>query len=196
MLQLGSQLKQVLKNGIRSVAVLHLLPVVGFAQTIYKSDSSHVSFYSKTPIEAIEAHNHASTSLIEMASRSIRFQVPVIGFQFQIKLMQEHFNDGYLDPKQFPYAQFNGKLSDSLDLSIDTTYNVTATGTMKLHGVDRMGVYPGVFTCKDSIATLQTEFKIVLADHGIKIPGAVFDSVAKEVTVKVYFRYVPFRKEE
>lgn len=180
-------------------AILLLNWVLGqrvIAQTIYTSDSSSVSFSSHTPIEDIEAHNAASTSMIEMSSQSIQFQVPVSAFQFANKMMQEHFNDGYLEPQKFPYATFRGKLSDSLDLSIDTNYRVETIGMLNVHGIDRVGTFKGELVCKDSVAALFSVFKIVLADHGVKVPGAIFDNVAKEVAVKMYFRYRPFRKNE
>lgn len=166
------------------------------AQTIYTSDSSSVSFYSHTPIEDIEAVNAAATSMMEMSLKNIQFQVPTSAFQFENKMMQKHFNDGYLEPRKFPYATFRGKLSDSLDLSIDTVYRVEAIGMLNVHGIDRVGTFKGEMVCKDSIAALTVAFKIILADHGVKIPGAIFDNVAKEVEVKMYFRYRPYRKAE
>lgn len=166
------------------------------AQTVYTSDSSSVSFFSKTPLENISAINYASTAMIEMSSRTVKIQVPVSAFRFENHLMQEHFNEGYLDPRKFPLATFNGRLSDSLDLSIDTIYTVNATGMLNVHGIDRMHSLQGVITCKDSIATLVCKFPIQLADHNVKIPAAVFDNIAKQVDVDVYFRLKMYRKEE
>lgn len=166
------------------------------AQTVYTSDSSLVKFLSETPIENIKAINHASTAMIDMASRSVKIQVPVAAFRFDNRMMQDHFQDGYLEPKKFPFATFRGKLTDSLDLSIDTVYQVEATGMLNVHGVDRVHTFSGTLVCKDSVAQLNSEFQLVLADHEIKIPGAVFDSVAKHVKVDVYFRLKVFRKEE
>ncbi len=177
------------------VFLLNWFPIQStIAQTIYTSDSSSVSFYSHTPIEDIEAVNAAATSMIEMSMRNIQFQVPTSAFQFENKMMQKHFNDGYLEPRKFPYATFRGKLSDSLDLSIDTIYRVEAIGMLNVHGIDRVGTFKGDFVCRDSIAALRVEFKIILEDHGVKVPGAIFDNVAKEVDVKMYFRYRPYRK--
>ncbi|MBI1287386.1 MAG: YceI family protein [Flavobacteriales bacterium] len=166
------------------------------AQTVYSSDSSSVSFFSHTPLEDIKAVNHASTAMIEMMSQVVKIQVPVAAFQFENHLMQEHFNEGYLEPQKFQYATFRGKLSDSLDLSIDTVYMVQATGMLSLHGLDRAHTFVGKIVCQDSIAQLTSGFELVLADHEVKVPGAVFDNIAKLVKVDVYFRMHPFRKEE
>lgn len=110
--------------------------------------------------------------------------------------MQEHFQEGYLEPKKFPFATFRGKLSDSLDLSIDTVYQVQAIGMLNVHGTDRVRTFDGVITCKDSVAALRASFDLVLADHEVKVPGAVFDNIAKMVKVEVYFRLSLFREDE
>ena len=166
------------------------------AQTVCTSDSSLVSFASETPIERIKGLNHASTAVIEMSARTVKIQVPVAAFRFDNRLMQEHFQEGYLEPKKFPFATFRGKLSDSLDLSIDTVYQVQATGMLNVHGTDRVRTFDGVITCKDSVAALRANFDLVLADHEVKVPGAVFENIAKMVKVEVYFRLLPFREEE
>lgn len=166
------------------------------AQTVYTSDSSWVSFASETPIERIKGLNHASTAVIEMSARTVKIQVPVAAFRFDNRLMQEHFQEGYLEPKKFPFATFRGKLSDSLDLSIDTVYQVQAIGMLNVHGTDRVRTFDGVITCKDSVAALRASFDLVLADHEVKVPGAVFENIAKMVKVEVYFRLLPFREEE
>jgi hypothetical protein len=173
-----------------------LWSVVCKAQSVYVSDSSSVGFNSTTPIELISAVNQAATAMIEMASQSVKVQVPVAAFQFENKLMQEHFNEGYLEPRKFPYATFRGKLSDSLDLSVDTLYIVEATGMLNVHGTDRVHSFTGLMICKDSVVEFTTDFSLLLADHGVKVPGPVFENIAKEVSIEVYFRLVPFKKEE
>lgn len=185
--------------------MLALLPIVmafaiwsqtALAQTVYVSDSSSVTFNSTTPIELISAVNHASTAMIEMASKTVKVQVPVAAFQFENKMMQEHFTEGYLEPRKFPYATFRGKLSDSLDLSVDTLYIVEATGMLNVHGIDRVHSFTGLMICKDSVVELTTDFSLLLSDHEIKVPGPVFENIAKEVSIEVYFRLGPFKREE
>jgi len=159
------------------------------AQTQHASDSSAIRFFSKTPIENIEAVNHKATSTISPAEYSIQFQVPMSGFQFENGLMQKHFNSMYLETDKFPFASFRGRLSDSLDLSKDTVYITKATGILKLHGVDHADVYSGKVETKKGRTTLSCSFKVKLEDHNIKIPGATFLNIAQEIEVKVYFEY-------
>ena len=180
------------------IAVFSLLLCVGNAssQTIYKTDTSMVSFFSATPVENIEAYNTASTSLINVAKKEITFRVPISGFRFKESLMGEHFNENYMETEQFPYATFKGKLSDSLDISKDTIYNITATGMMNIHGQDRAEEYNGLMICMDGKATLNCDFAVSLADYNIKVPKVVYENIAEVIEVKTFFRFIPYEKDK
>ena len=167
-----------------------------FAQAIYTSDTSMVSFFSSTPIENIEAFNTASTSLLNVPKKEIVFRVPIAGFQFDKPLMQEHFNENYMESEKFPHATFKGKLSDSLDISKDTIYNITATGMMNIHGQDRAEAYQGMIICQDGRATLMCNFAIALKDYNIKVPKVVFANIAEIIEVKTYFEFKPYEKKQ
>jgi len=178
--------------------VFSLMALVGhsFGQTIYTSDTSMVSFFSATPVEDIEAFNSASTSLLNVAKSEIVFRVPISGFQFEKPLMQEHFNENYMETEKFPYATFKGKLSDSLDISKDTIYNITATGMMNIHGQDRAETYNGLIICKDGRATMTCDFAVFLKNHKIKVPKVVFSNIAETIEVKTYFEFKPYEKKK
>lgn len=165
------------------------------AQAIFTTDSSMISFFSSTPVEDIEAYNSTSTSLINIPKTEIVFRVPIAGFKFEKPLMEEHFNENYMETEKFPYATFKGKLSDTLDLTKDTIYSVSATGMMNIHGVDQAETYKGIITCKDGVATLSSEFKVALKDYNIKVPKVVFANIAEDIDVKVYFQYKPYEKK-
>ena len=180
--------------------LLSFLVLFGFvgqlsAQTIYITDTSNVSFFSATPVEDIKAVNVASTSLINLAKSEVAFRVPISGFQFEKPLMQEHFNENYMDTEKYPTASFKGKLSEKLDLSKDTIYHINATGVMTVHGVDRPQTYKGVIETKGGKATLRCDFEIKLKDHKIKVPKVVFANIAEVIEVKTYFQYKPYEKK-
>lgn len=181
-----------------TVIIFGLMSLVGhsFAQAIYTSDTSMVSFFSSTPIENIEAFNTASTSLLNVPKKEIVFRVPIAGFQFDKPLMQEHFNENYMESEKFPHATFKGKLSDSLDISKDTIYNITATGMMNIHGQDRAEAYQGMIICQDGRATLMCNFAIALKDYNIKVPKVVFANIAEIIEVKTYFEFKPYEKKQ
>ena len=166
------------------------------AQAIYVTESSKISFFSATPVEDIEAVNDAATSLINLAKSEIAFRVPISGFQFEKPLMQEHFNENYMDTEKYPTASFKGKLSEEIDPKKDTIYNLTATGIMTIHGVDRPQTYNGIVVCKDGKATLSCDFTVQLKDHKIKVPKVVFANIAEVIEVKTEFNYKPYEKKK
>ena len=63
----------------------------------YISRSVEVSFLSETPIENIEAFNNQVSSILDLSTGEIVFQVPIRGFHFENALMEEHFNENYMD---------------------------------------------------------------------------------------------------
>lgn len=174
---------------------LTLIGLQSIAQPIYTTDSSRVSFFSATPVENISAVNSASTSLLNVAKKEIVFRVPISGFKFEKPLMQEHFNENYMESEKFPYATFKGKLSDTLDLTKDTIYNVRATGMMNIHGQDRAESFSGIMVCKKGRATLMCDFAVALRDYQIKVPKVVFANIAEVIEVKTYFEFKPYEKK-
>ncbi|HEY0177458.1 MAG TPA: YceI family protein, partial [Pedobacter sp.] len=107
------------------------------AQNILISKEASISFFSTTPVEDIEATSTTPNSVIDIKSRNIRFKVTNTSFQFKKKLMQEHFNENYMESDKYPVSTFKGKITDNVDLSKDGTYNVTIDGSLDIHGVTK-----------------------------------------------------------
>ncbi|MBL4587082.1 MAG: YceI family protein [Flavobacteriales bacterium] len=185
---------------MKIITIISTLLILGFsqlsAQVIYITDSSMVSFFSKAPVEDIEAFNTTSSSLLNVAKSELVFRIPMTGFQFEKPLMQEHFNENYMETEKYPHATFKGKFSDTLDLSKDTIYNLTVTGIMKMHGRDHAHSYNGTIESKSGVVTLKSEFKVHLVDHKIKIPKVVVANIAEVIDVKVFFQYKPYEKKK
>jgi polyisoprenoid-binding protein YceI len=107
----------------------------------------------------------------------------ITDFQFPNKLMQEHFNENYLESERYPTAKFVGKITEEVDLSKLGTYPVTAAGNMTIHGVTKP------ITVKGTIVATATEMKITFAftvrteDYKIKVPTLVFNKIAEVIDV-------------
>jgi len=65
-----------------------------------------ISFFSKTDVENIDAVNNQAVSLINSQTGSVAFSVLVNGFLFKKALMQEHFNENYMESTKYPKASF------------------------------------------------------------------------------------------
>lgn len=159
------------------------------AQKILISKSSEISFFSKTPIKDIDAENKSSTALINLDTKDIAIKIPVKSFIFPNKLMQEHFNENYLETEKYPSSTFRGKINEPIDISKDGKFNVTATGKINIHGVEKTQTFKGTATVLDKKVTIDSQFDIALADFKIDIPKLVFEEIAEKVkvTFKILF---------
>ena len=90
-----------------------------FAQEVYQSKAMNVRFFSTTPMEDIEAKTANATSIITTAKNDILFMIQVKSFTFKSSLMQEHFNENYMESDKFPEAKFIGKINESIDWKKD-----------------------------------------------------------------------------
>jgi polyisoprenoid-binding protein YceI len=166
-----------------------------FAQEVYSCRNVSLSFFSSAPLEDIEAKTDKGVSAINTKTGAVYFKVPVNTFQFKKKLMQEHFNENYLETEKYPYAEFKGKIADPVDLSKDGTYDVTVEGTLSLHGVDKTYKEKATMTVQNGKLISSSKFNVSLVDHKIKIPTLVIKNIAEVVEVKVNATYALANKQ-
>jgi len=145
-------------------------------------------------MENIDATSNSIQSILNTSTKSVAFIISIRSFQFIEDLMQEHFNEKYMESDKFPNATFSGKINEDLDLSKDGTYNVTSTGKMAMHGQEKEITVPGTFTVKGDDISLESDFQLVVKDFKIEIPQLLFQNIADTVDVKVNVGYQPYKK--
>ena len=159
-----------------------------FAQK-YMTRTGKISFSATTPKspEKIEAVNNEVASILDAKTGDFVFQSLIKSFKFERALMQEHFNENYMESDKFPKAEFKGKISNTGDVNFakDGTYNVTVKGKLTIHGVTQDVAVPGTITVKGKDATAKAKFQVVLKSYGIDVPGAVADKLAKEAAITI-----------
>ena len=158
-----------------------------FAQKYLARDAS-IRFFGSTPVENIEAISQQASAVLDASNGNLAFQVFMTSFTFEKALMQEHFNENYVESEKFPKATFKGQLVDfdAASLSKDGSYTATAKGTMNIHGVDKPVEAPVKLVVSGGKVTLSSTFLVKPEDYNIPIPSAVRDKIAEkmEVTVK------------
>jgi polyisoprenoid-binding protein YceI len=123
--------------------ILILSLTLGITSTIYSQDkyftrTGTLSFYSETPIENIEAENNQASAILDIQTGEIAVSAQMIGFEFEKALMQEHFNENYIESDKFPKATFKGKILNYSGAPDDSeTTEVTVEGVLTLHGVSK-----------------------------------------------------------
>lgn len=175
---------------IKLIALALLFSTGAFAQKL-STRTGFVKFFSEAPIENIEASNKQVSSVINTENGEFAFLVPIKSFQFEKALMQEHFNENYMESGEFPKATFKGTIANGaeIDFTKDGTYKANFAGVMTMHGVEKKMEETATITIKDGKVSLGSEFKIKPADYGIEIPAGKKDNISSviEVTVKMSY---------
>jgi len=157
------------------------------AQGKWYTRNGKINFFSETSAENIDASNNEVFSLLDQDKNEVAFQVLITGFKFSKALMQDHFNENYMQSDKYPKAQFTGKLTNlgDLNLSKDGTYNVNAEGDLTIHGISKKLTFPATLTVKGGKLSATSKFKLRVEDFNITIPGVVADKISKDVEVNV-----------
>jgi hypothetical protein len=159
-----------------------------FAKDIYFTRSGTISFYSSALIEDIEAVNKQVTCVLDMGTGEVAFRVPILGFTFENGLMQEHFNENYLESNIYPRSTFEGKIINFNDIT-ENFKNYQITGNLTIKGVTKEINTTAVIRKLKNKVELMSNFSVMLSDFGIKIPKIVFKKIDEEVKINLNFVY-------
>jgi hypothetical protein len=192
------------------LSVLFLLPVFIFGQaSIYtaKSGATQISFFSEAPLENIEAVNKGAIIVLKTSSNEIQVRVTMQNFKFKNSLMEEHFNENYMETEKkvtdekgtttFPnrYAEFKGKINEPIDYTKEGENKVTVTGKMTMHGVTKDVTIDGTLNKKGTELMLNSKFKVKVTDYNIKVPSMYVKNIAEVVDVTINSTLEPLQKK-
>ena len=168
------------------------------AQAKYFTKTGRVSFYSKSPMENIEAVNNKLMSVWDIENGQIEFAILMKGFEFEKALMQEHFNENYVESDKFPKATFKGVVENSKSISETTnnTTNVKVSGNLTLHGVTNPVNTTATIVVKNGTISASCTFNILLQDYQISIPSIVADKINKKIDISINIpAYQPYNNK-
>ena len=151
---------------------------------------SHVSFFSDAAIEDISAENEKTTGIFNSTTAEIVFSIPIKEFRFAKSLMQEHFNEKYMESEKYPKATFQGKLID-YHSEMNGTQEVKAAGKLTIHGITKEVELPGVVDTSGKEIMMKSRFFILLEDYQVTRPQLLWQNIAEKVEVTVEFTYKP-----
>ncbi|MBL7782542.1 MAG: YceI family protein [Saprospiraceae bacterium] len=137
--------------------------------------------------EEIKAVNKSGTCVLDKSSGALEMAVLIKGFLFERALMQEHFNENYLESSTYPKATFKGKIDNpgALNFDKDGTYSANVSGTMTMHGVSKPLTAPVTFSVKSGKVNATAKITLALADYKVDVPSLVADKVSKTATIQV-----------
>lgn len=174
-------------------SILYFLPAK--SQDVFLASNGTISFFSETPVENIDATSNQAIGAINVKSKTVFFKAKMTTFEFKKALMQEHFNENYMESDKYPFATFTGTINEPVDLTKDGSYAVTATGKLNIHGVEKPRTIPGTIVVKDGTIDVISTFDVKVADHDIEIPTVVMQHIAESVEVKVHAVMSPMKND-
>jgi polyisoprenoid-binding protein YceI len=166
------------------------------AQERYFTKTGYLSFLSETLLENIFGESNEATSFLDFKTGEVAFSLSITSFQFKNKLMQEHFNENYMESGKFPKATFSGKLENfnGLDMNSKNPQSFVVKGKMNIHGTNQEVTSDVILTVSEPGKINGTAaFKLMPENFGIKIPSAIGMKIAKEMDVTVKADYEPYK---
>jgi polyisoprenoid-binding protein YceI len=181
------------KNAAILFFILHSSFFILCSGQIYIADSCKVSFFSSATIENITAVNSISKPVMSTATGDIQISITNEQFIFKKKLMQEHFNEDYMESDKYPNTVFKGKVNEKVDYTRDGVNTVTVTGIMDMHGVQKTITIPGTITVQNGVLYLSAKFEVNLADYKIKVPTVIGSNIAKSIAIAFNATMKPYQ---
>jgi len=153
--------------------------------------NGEISFFSKTSMENIKAANSQVMSVLNISTGELQFSLLVKGFHFEKALMEEHFNENYLESEKHPRSTFKGSIAEmgAVNFAKDGTYPVAVSGDLTIHGVTNKVTTKGSIIIKGGKITGTAVFTVALADYNISVPKLVEKNIAKTIDITVNCLY-------
>ena len=168
---------------------LGLMLFTGAQSQKYFTKAGKITFNATTPSspEKVTGVNRTATCVIDTKSGALQFVALMKGFEFERALMEEHFNENYVESDKYPRAEFKGSITNNaaVDYTKDGTYAVKVTGKMTIHGETHDVTVDGKIVIQGGKISAVADFPVKLEDYKISIPGLVSDKVAKIATINV-----------
>jgi hypothetical protein len=173
-----------------AIALLVCMTQTVTAQKVFATKSGQIYFNATGALVKIAAVNNQVDSKFVDATGQIIFGVLVKGFKFENQLMEDHFNENYMESTQFPKADFKGYITNikEINFSKDGAYPIQVEGTLTIHGVAQKTTTKGTLTLAQGKATIAGDFSVKVKDYGIT--GLyIGEKIANEATIKLNCKY-------
>lgn len=184
-------------KSIRIMAILFcLFSSSAYAQVSFtKTGKVQFDATAVSSPERIEAVTHTATAVLDTRNGQLQFSILIKSFVFERALMEEHFNENYMESDKYPKAEFKGNVINLAggDFAKDGAYNVKVKGKLTLHGESRDIETTGKLEIKGAMIQATASFQIALADYKISVPSLVADKVAKTARINVDCKLEPIK---
>ena len=162
----------------------------------YITKEGIIEIFSQTSLFTIEAKNQKVASILNSENGEIVSSTLVRSFKFKEALVEEHFNENYMESHEFPKSVFKGKITNfsNVDLKKNGTYNITIEGALTMHGETHPLKTEGKLIVNGDNIKANTEFLISLEKYKIEVEENYKDRIKDEIKLIVHFNYSKMNK--
>ncbi len=154
---------------------------------ITKTGETHFKA-SVEAFEPVEAINKNTTAILNAVNGDVAALIFIRSFHFEIALMEEHFNENYMDSDKHPKATFKGSLSEfELDKLLKQEQSYPLSGTLTIKGIERQIATTAILLKKDDMIEVKAQFEVKPEDFEIEIPKLVREKIAKSIIVTLKY---------
>ena len=181
--------RSMVKNAV--FALSYLFFVEGshvFSQETYGTKSGEIRFEavvsSFVPVKAV---NKEVSAILNAESGELAVLVLIRDFRFKVALMEEHFNENYMESQHYPKATFKGRLQRFSKgvLADGRTVETMVKGQLTIKGSTKEVASKAMVKKQDGRISLQTVFEVNPSDFDIEIPKIVQNKIGDNVSVTV-----------
>lgn len=166
---------------------LFVCTVIGFSQSKKITKTGDIKFEASVPsFEEVKAQNKTATFLLNTENGEIAALALIKGFRFKIALMEEHFNENYIESNKYPKATFKGKIHGfSMAILSESNREFIINGILELHGKSKEISIPAKIRKIENDIQLTSNFSVNADDFDIQIPKIVNNKVSKKVNISL-----------
>jgi len=176
-----------MKTTIITLFILLGMNNIATAQEKLITKTGHVWFYSHAALEDIEAHTRQAAAIIDTEKGSIAVAIPIMSFEFKKTLMQEHFNENYMESAKYPKASFKGSINNLSEINTKKNgiYKTTVEGDLTIHNITRRIKADGTVEVKDGKYLIKSKFKVELKDYNIAVESRFTKNIASTIEINI-----------
>ena len=169
---------------MRFIVIYLLFSTHVLAQQFYTSKGK-ISFFSEAPLEDISAVNENVSAIIDSQTGGFAFRVKIVDFTFPNSLMQEHFNESYLESEKYPLSTFTGVIDNFSVLDLSNEQNLMVNGSLSMHGISKDAQMKANAQMINDELHISSTFDVALEDYEIDIPKIMMYKIAETIKVTV-----------
>ena len=147
-------------------------------------DHGEIEFYTSTVVSDIEAVSEKADVSLNMGTGDVSVTIEIKSFEFEYDLMQEHFNEKYIESDKFPKATFKGKILQDISGGIENETEVDVSGNLTIHGITNEIKFKANLSNQGDFTVVKSKIPVVFKDYGVDDPSILTKSVAQDVEIK------------